>query len=67
MKTAAIICLLAAITTTSGSPLKARNDQVEITFIGAADAQFTQSFPSDGTVVSIGENPFIRAYFHNLF
>ncbi|KAJ6051753.1 uncharacterized protein N7446_006388 [Penicillium canescens] len=55
MKTSAIICLLAAITTTSGSPLKTRNDQVEITFIGAADAQFTQSFPSDGTVVSIGD------------
>jgi hypothetical protein len=67
MKTSAIISLLAAITTTWGSPLKTRNDQVEITFIGAADAQFTQSFPSDGTVVSIGEHLFIRACFHNLF
>ncbi|OGE52860.1 hypothetical protein PENARI_c009G11921 [Penicillium arizonense] len=56
MKTCAVICLLAAITTTSGSPLKTRNNQVEITFIGAANAQFTQSFPSDGTVASIG-NP----------
>jgi hypothetical protein len=67
MKTSAIISLLAAITTTSGSPLKTRNNQVEITFIGAANAQFTQSFPSDGTVASIGEHPFIRAYLHNLF
>jgi hypothetical protein len=67
MKTSAIICLLAAITTTSGSPLKTRNNQVEITFIGAANAQFTQSFPSDGTVASIGEHPFIRPYLHNLF
>ncbi|KAJ5770449.1 uncharacterized protein N7511_002500 [Penicillium nucicola] len=56
MKGSTIISLLATVATTSAGPLRARNDQVDITFIGAADAQFTQSFPSDGTVISIG-NP----------
>jgi hypothetical protein len=55
MKSSTVLSLLATITITIGSPLKTRNGQVEIVFIGAADAQFTQSFPSDGTVVSIGK------------
>ncbi|KAJ5618144.1 hypothetical protein N7537_003258 [Penicillium hordei] len=42
--------------TASAVPVKQRNQEVEITFVGAADAQFTQSIPTDGSVVSI-ENP----------
>ncbi|KAJ5295438.1 hypothetical protein PENANT_c001G08700 [Penicillium antarcticum] len=55
MKTSVFIGLLTAAATASAGPLRARNDQVDITFIGAADAQFTRSFPSDGSVVSIGD------------
>ncbi|KAJ5911656.1 uncharacterized protein N7473_000959 [Penicillium subrubescens] len=39
-------------TAASASPVR-RTDQVAITFIGAADAQFSQSFPTDGSRVSI--------------
>ncbi|KAJ5539484.1 hypothetical protein N7513_007816 [Penicillium frequentans] len=44
--------LLALATASNGSPVKRTND-VEITFIGAANAQFTQNFPADGSTVSI--------------
>lgn len=44
--------LLALATASNGSPVK-RTNEVEITFIGAADAQFTQNFPVDGSTVSI--------------
>ncbi|KAJ5647027.1 hypothetical protein N7490_003399 [Penicillium lividum] len=44
--------LLALATASSGSPLK-RTQDVEITFIGAANAEFSQSFPIDGSTVSI--------------
>ncbi|PYH44311.1 uncharacterized protein BP01DRAFT_86823 [Aspergillus saccharolyticus JOP 1030-1] len=38
----------------SGAPLAVRTDnEVSITFIGAANAQFTQSFPTDGSTVAI--------------
>lgn len=40
----------------SAIPVKQRNHQVEITFIGAADAQFSQNIPTDGSVVSIGKS-----------
>ncbi|KAJ5788749.1 hypothetical protein N7457_003739 [Penicillium paradoxum] len=54
MKSSAILGLFVAYAATASAvPLKPRNDQVEITFIGAADAQFTQSFPTDGSAVSI--------------
>ncbi|KAJ5916897.1 hypothetical protein N7504_000912 [Penicillium tannophilum] len=46
--------LLALATASNGSPVK-RTNEVEITFIGAADAQFTQSFPVDGSTVSISD------------
>jgi hypothetical protein len=39
-------------TAASASPVR-RTDQVAITFIGAADAQFSQSFSTDGSRVSI--------------
>ncbi|KAJ5287332.1 hypothetical protein N7478_003018 [Penicillium angulare] len=50
-----ITCLnlvLVLATGSIGSPIK-RTQEVEITFIGAADAQFSQSFPTDGSMVSI--------------
>ncbi|KAJ5792489.1 uncharacterized protein N7503_008467 [Penicillium pulvis] len=46
--------LLALATASNGSPVKRTND-VEITFIGAANAQFTQAFPVDGSTVSISD------------
>ncbi|KAJ5698532.1 hypothetical protein N7462_000537 [Penicillium macrosclerotiorum] len=42
----------ALVSAASASPLK-RTGTVDITFIGAADAQFTQAFPTDGSVVAI--------------
>lgn len=55
MKTSTIFGLLVAYAATvSAIPVKQRNHEVEITFVGAADAQFTQSIPTDGSVVSIG-------------
>ncbi|KAJ5503686.1 hypothetical protein N7463_006560 [Penicillium fimorum] len=57
MKSSTILGLFVAYAATSYAiPLRQRDQQVDITFIGAADAQFTQSIPSDGSVVSI-ENP----------
>ncbi|KAJ5374339.1 hypothetical protein N7517_006345 [Penicillium concentricum] len=57
MKSSTILGLFVAYAATASAiPLKQRDHQVDITFIGAADAQFTQSIPSDGSVVSI-ENP----------
>ncbi|KAF3394208.1 hypothetical protein F1880_005085 [Penicillium rolfsii] len=53
MKFSDILTLTAGFATAaSASPVR-RTDQVEITFIGAADAQFSQSFPTDGSQVSI--------------
>lgn len=37
-------------------------DQVHVTFIGAADAQFTQSFPSNGEWIQIGTSIYIFRY-----
>lgn len=55
MKSSAIFSLFVAYAATASAvPVKQRNHQVEITFVGAADAQFTQSIPTDGSVVSIG-------------
>jgi hypothetical protein len=60
MKTSAILGLFVVYATTASAiPVKPRHDQVEITFIGAADAQFTQSFSTDGSVVSIGRFMFL--------
>ncbi|CAI7668736.1 unnamed protein product [Penicillium viridicatum] len=57
MKSSTIFGLFVAYAATvSAIPVKQRNHEVEITFVGAADAQFTQSIPTDGSVVSI-ENP----------
>ncbi|KAJ5601105.1 hypothetical protein N7510_010639 [Penicillium lagena] len=44
--------LIALATTTNGGPVK-RTQEVEITFIGAANAQFSQSFPADGSIITI--------------
>lgn len=47
------LSLLAALAeTSSASPVK-RTSTVDITFIGAANAQFSQNFPTDGSTVSI--------------
>lgn len=49
------VLILALATAVSGGPVKPRQgqSQVEITFIGAANAQFTQSFPTDGSIIQI--------------
>lgn len=55
MKSSTIFGLFVAYAATASAiPVKQRNLEVEITFVGAADAQFTQSIPTDGSVVSIG-------------
>ncbi|CAG8893415.1 unnamed protein product [Penicillium egyptiacum] len=57
MKATTILGLFVAYAASASAiPVQQRNNQVDITFIGAADAQFTQSIPTDGSVVSI-ENP----------
>lgn len=45
--------LIALAIATNGEPVKRTQGTVEITFIGAANAQFTQSFPVDGSIVQI--------------
>ncbi|KAJ5738907.1 hypothetical protein N7493_002062 [Penicillium malachiteum] len=52
MKFSEILSLSTVLALASAAPVKRSND-VEITFIGAAGAQFTQSFPTDGTATSI--------------
>ncbi|CDM26308.1 hypothetical protein DTO013E5_7775 [Penicillium roqueforti] len=57
MKASTIFSLFVAYAATASAiPVKQRDHQVEITFIGAANAQFTQSISTDGSTVSI-ENP----------
>ncbi|KAJ5497692.1 hypothetical protein N7453_006743 [Penicillium expansum] len=54
MKASTVLGLfIAYAATTSAIPVKQRDQEVEITFVGAADAQFTQSIPTDGSIVSI--------------
>ncbi|KAJ5725628.1 uncharacterized protein N7483_006985 [Penicillium malachiteum] len=52
MKFSEILSLSAVLALASAAPVKRSND-VEITFIGAAGAQFTQNFPTDSTATSI--------------
>lgn len=53
MKFSDVLTLAVGLATAaSASPVR-RSDQVDITFIGAADAQFSQSFPTDGSQLSI--------------
>ncbi|CAG7938914.1 unnamed protein product [Penicillium salamii] len=54
MKACTFVSVFAVAAIASAIPVK--RDNVDITFIGAADAQFTWSFPTDGSVVSIS-NP----------
>lgn len=55
MKASTIFSLFVAYAATASAiPVKQRDHQVEITFIGAANAQFTQSISTDGSTVSIG-------------
>lgn len=54
MKYSAIAPLLALPGTLS---LAIRDHAAQITFIGAADAQFTQDFPADGSIVKISKLP----------
>ncbi|KAL4778353.1 hypothetical protein BJX76DRAFT_366391 [Aspergillus varians] len=51
MKLASVLPLVAALPGTLSLAL--RQNTVQITFIGAADAQFTQDFPEDGSTVKI--------------
>lgn len=57
MKFSEIITFSAALATSaSASPTKrSAPDNVDITFEGAADASFTQSFPTDGSDVTISK------------
>ncbi|KAJ5556259.1 hypothetical protein N7494_000174 [Penicillium frequentans] len=52
MKFSEVLAFSVAFATASAAPTK-RTDTVEITFHGAAGAQFTQSFPTDDTATSI--------------
>ncbi|KAJ5635099.1 uncharacterized protein N7484_008412 [Penicillium longicatenatum] len=52
MKFSEILAFSVAFATATAAPAK-RTDTVEITFHGAAGAQFTQSFPTDDTTTSI--------------
>lgn len=45
--------LVSAATLACGGPVESRANEVKITFIGAAGAQFTQRFPLDGDKVKI--------------
>jgi antitoxin component of RelBE/YafQ-DinJ toxin-antitoxin module len=57
MKASTVLGLFVAYAATASAiPVNQRNHQVEITFIGAADAQFAQNIPTDGSVVSIGKS-----------
>ncbi|GLI77490.1 hypothetical protein PoHVEF18_005780 [Penicillium ochrochloron] len=53
MKFSDILTLTVGLATAASARPVRRTDQVAITFIGAADAQFSQSFPTDGSQVSI--------------
>lgn len=44
------------------TPGSTGGDQVHVTFLGAANAQFTQSFPSNGESVKIGMSIYIFRY-----
>lgn len=53
MKFSDVLTLSVALATAaSASPMR-RTEEVNITFIGAANAQFSQSFATDGTEVPI--------------
>lgn len=55
MKFSDVLTLSVALATAaSASPMR-RTEEVDITFIGAADAQFSQSFPLDGSEVAISK------------
>ncbi|KAI4140655.1 MAG: hypothetical protein L6R39_005698, partial [Caloplaca ligustica] len=49
------LALLASLVSAAPAPTQpeARQFQAQITFIGAADAAFTQSVPTDGSVFAI--------------
>lgn len=43
-----LLLIALAATLARGVPVESRGDEVKITFIGAANAQFTKSFPLNG-------------------
>lgn len=47
------LLVILADTLALGSPVDARVHEVKITFIGAANAQFTENFPLNGEKVMI--------------
>lgn len=49
----AATALLATVAYAVPAPVEARNNDVLVTFIGAADASFTQYFSSGGSVEKI--------------
>lgn len=55
MKFSDVLTLSVAFAAAANASPMRRTEEVGITFIGAADAQFSQSFPVDGSQVSIGE------------
>lgn len=60
MKLAAVAPLL-ALPGTLG--LAIRDHTAQITFTGAADAQFTQDFPADGSIVKISKLPYTTCFY----
>lgn len=53
MKFSDVLTLSVALATAASESPMWRTEEVNITFIGAANAQFSQSFPIDGTEVPI--------------
>jgi hypothetical protein len=69
MKFSEIITLSAALATSASAGFTKRAaapDNVDITFEGAADASFTQSFPTDGSDVTISKLLITRTFCYDI-
>ena len=55
MKFSDVLTLSIVFATAANANPMRRTEGVDITFVGAADAQFSQSFPLDGSQVPISE------------
>ena len=55
--TTALFALIASLVAAAPAPQGYSGFQAQITFIGAADAQFTESVPTDGSVFWISMQP----------
>ena len=58
--TTALLALMATLATAAPVPQDYNGFRAQITFIGAADAQFTESVPADGSLFYISTSPFTQ-------